>query len=108
MDFPTQKKAPQRQWRVYIVLCADNTLYTGITNDLPRRLAEHNHGPRGARYTRSRRPTRLVYCEEAADRSAAAKREYQIKNLALADKTALITSAATATDEYATHAGEIS
>ncbi|MDH4320379.1 MAG: GIY-YIG nuclease family protein [Desulfobulbaceae bacterium] len=102
-----QKKAPQRQWRVYIVLCADNTLYTGITNDLPRRLAEHNDGPRGAKYTRSRRPARLVYCEEAADRAAAAKREYQIKHLALADKTALITAAGASMNEYVIHAGEI-
>jgi len=79
-------------WRVYIVACADNSLYTGITTDLDRRLAEHNSARGGARYTRPRRPVRLVYSEEAASRSAAAKREYRIKRLSLAGKQALIAS----------------
>lgn len=86
-----QKNMPS-MWRVYIVVCADGTLYTGITNDLRRRLDEHNQGPVGAKYTRSRRPVRLVYCEEVIDRSAAAKREYAIKQLPLAAKTALVAS----------------
>jgi len=59
--------------------CADGTLYTGIATDLERRLEEHNHSPKGAKYTRTRRPVKLVYTEEYADRSAASKREYEIK-----------------------------
>jgi len=106
VDPITQKKAPKRLWRVYIVACADRTLYTGITNDLHRRLAEHNHGPLGAKYTRSRRPVRLVYCEEAPDRSTAAKREYFIKNLTLADKTTLIETAGAIMNENSACPGE--
>ena len=78
-------------WQVYIVRCADDSLYTGIARDLNRRIAEHNadNGP-GASYTRSRRPVKLVYQEAAADRSMASKREYQIKQLSRAEKLALI------------------
>lgn len=78
-------------WQVYIVRCADDSLYTGIARDLKRRIAEHNadNGP-GASYTRSRRPVKLVYQEAAADRSMASKREYQIKQLSRAEKLALI------------------
>lgn len=78
-------------WQVYIVRCADDSLYTGIARDLERRIAEHNadNGP-GASYTRSRRPVALVYREVAADRSAASKREYQIKQLSRAEKLVLI------------------
>jgi len=64
---------------VYMLECADGTLYTGITTDLQRRIDEHNHSPKGARYTRVRRPVRLVYSEEHTDRSSASKREYAIK-----------------------------
>ena len=78
-------------WQVYIVCCADDSLYTGIARDLERRIAEHNaDNGLGASYTRSRRPVRLVYQESAADRSAASKREYQIKQLSRAEKLALI------------------
>jgi putative endonuclease len=78
-------------WQVYIVRCADGSLYTGIARDLDRRIAEHNADKgTGASYTRSRRPVRLVYREPAADRSAASKREYQIKQLSRAEKLALI------------------
>ena len=59
--------------------CADGTLYTGIATDLERRLDEHNYSPKGAKYTRTRRPVKLVYMEEYSDRSAASKREYEIK-----------------------------
>ena len=80
-------------WYVYIVRCADSTLYTGVAIDVTRRVAEHN-GVRskraGARYTRSRRPVKLVYREPAANRSAACKREYRIKQLPRAEKLALI------------------
>ncbi len=65
---------------VYMVRCADQTLYTGWTNDLARRLAAHNSG-RGAKYTRSRRPVQLVYAEVCPDKSAALRREWQIKHL---------------------------
>lgn len=67
-------------WWCYIVRCADDTLYTGITNDLARRVAAHNAGT-ASRYTRARRPVRLVYRETNADRSAASKREAEIKRL---------------------------
>lgn len=70
--------------------CADGSLYTGITTDLPRRLAEHNgDGPTGARYTRSRRPVQLVYREAARNRSDATQREAAIKRLDRARKLAL-------------------
>lgn len=64
---------------VYIVCCADDTLYTGIARDLERRIEEHNSSEKGAKYTRARRPVTLVYSEEYPDRSAASKREYEIK-----------------------------
>lgn len=78
-------------WQVYIVRCADDSLYTGIARDVERRIAEHNAGNGlAANYTRSRRPVVLVYQEPAADRSAASKREYQIKQLSRAQKLALV------------------
>ncbi|RJX35425.1 MAG: GIY-YIG nuclease family protein [Desulfurivibrio sp.] len=79
-------------WHVYIVCCRDGTHYTGIARNLARRLSEHNSARGGARYTRSRRPVKLVYAERAASRSAAAKREYQLKRLPLASKRELIES----------------
>jgi len=72
-------------WYTYIVKCSDLTLYTGITNDLQQRISAHNNGATGARYTRSRRPVILVYFEEFSSRSAAARREYELKKL---DRTA--------------------
>ena len=74
---------------VYMVECADQTLYTGWTTDVERRLAAHNAG-RGARYTRERRPVRLVYVEEVADRRAALKRELKIKRMRRSQKLQLI------------------
>lgn len=74
---------------VYILRCADGTLYTGITDDVERRLAAHNSG-KGAKYTRGRGPVELVYREEAADKSAALRRELAIKRLSRAEKLALI------------------
>ena len=64
---------------VYILKCADDTLYTGITTELARRVDEHNGSDKGAKYTRIRRPVKLVYNEVHDDRSAASKREYEIK-----------------------------
>lgn len=74
---------------VYIVQCADNTLYTGITTDLKRRVAEHNSSARGAKYTRSRRPVALLYSEEFTDRATASAAEYHIKKLPRAEKIRL-------------------
>lgn len=74
---------------VYILLCADGSFYTGWSNHLARRLAAHNAG-KGAKYTKMRRPVRLVYQEKLPSRSAALKREYQIKQLSHAQKAALI------------------
>ncbi|MDA1129686.1 MAG: GIY-YIG nuclease family protein [Chloroflexi bacterium] len=67
-------------WTVYILQCADGTLYTGITNDLERRLAEHQSG-QGAKYTRGRGPLRIVYQEDCRDRALASKREIEIKSM---------------------------
>ena len=74
---------------VYILRCSDNTLYTGITNDLDRRVAMHNKGT-GAKYTHSRLPVRVVYMEQCADRSAALRREAAIKKLTRHEKLELI------------------
>lgn len=76
-------------WWVYILRCADGTLYTGSTNDVEKRLSAHNSGT-GAKYTRARRPCTLVYCEECADRGAALRREAAVKKLRRADKLRLI------------------
>ena len=77
---------------VYLLRCSDDTLYTGCTNDLDRRLAAHNAG-KGAKYTRSRRPVALVYWEQAADRSGALRRERAIKRLTRKQKLELIQNA---------------
>ena len=83
------RKTPDA-WFVYIVQCADDTLYTGVAKNVNKRLHEHNHTARGARYTRSRRPVRLVYNELAVDRSHACRREYAIKQFSRQDKIHLI------------------
>lgn len=76
-------------WHVYILRCADNTLYTGITTDIDRRLAQHAAG-RGAKYTRTRAPFELVFKQDFPCRSSASKREWQIKSLTRAEKMDLI------------------
>ena len=76
-------------WYVYILRCGDGTLYTGVTDDVERRLAAHRSG-RGAMYTRGRGPLELVYREEQPDKSAALRRERQIKALSRAEKLRLI------------------
>ena len=76
-------------WTVYILRCGDGTLYTGCTNDLPRRLEAHQSG-KGAKYTRSRLPVALAYREEAPDKSAALRREIAVKRLSRREKLALI------------------
>lgn len=78
-------------WYVYIVRCADGSLYTGIARDVQRRLNQHNGAGRGgARYTRARRPVQLVYQEDAAGRVQAARREWQIKRLSRREKETLV------------------
>jgi putative endonuclease len=76
-------------WFVYILKCKDETLYTGITNDLGKRVSSHNKGT-GAKYTKTRLPVELVYSEEASDRSSASKREHQIKKLSKKEKINLV------------------
>jgi putative endonuclease len=75
-------------WTVYLARCRDGTLYTGITTDPERRLAEHNAGT-GAAYTRCRLPVALVYWEVVVDRASALRREHAIKRLTRAGKEAL-------------------
>ena len=77
------------EYCVYILRCRDGTLYTGITNDLARRLEAHNAG-KGAKYTRSRRPVTVVYEAACGSRSEALRREAAIKKLGRAEKLALI------------------
>jgi putative endonuclease len=74
-------------WFVYIVRCADDSLYTGITKDVDRRIQEHNEGDKlAAKYTRARRPVVLVYQETCESRSVATKREIEIKKLSREEK----------------------
>ena len=80
-------------WKVYIILCSDDSLYTGITTDVERRFAQHLAGT-GARYFRGRSPRRLVYLEGGHNRSSASRREAEIKKLRPADKRLLIAAPA--------------
>ncbi|MEA3322814.1 MAG: GIY-YIG nuclease family protein [Patescibacteria group bacterium] len=75
---------------VYIVQCSDDTLYTGITTDVVRRIYEHNGDEKGAKYTKMRQPVKLVYSVECANRSQATKEEMRIKNLNRRQKDLLI------------------
>ncbi len=75
---------------LYILKCADKTLYTGITVDLKRRIEEHNFSGLGARYTKSRRPVKLVYSKKFRDRSTASKEEVRIKTLSRKEKLEMI------------------
>ena len=77
-------------WMVYMVLCADHSIYTGITTDIERRLKEHNQGKLGAHYTKSRRPVQLLYSETQPTRSAALVREAAIKKLPREKKLRLV------------------
>ena len=70
--------------------CSDDTLYTGITIDLDRRVEEHNTSPKGAKYTRIRRPVELIYSEIIEDKSSASKREIEIKKLSRIQKLELV------------------
>ena len=78
------------RWYVYMLRCADNSLYTGISTDVARRVMEHNQTRRAAAYTRARRPVVLVYTEVCPDRSGALKREHAIRRMSAAAKAMLI------------------
>lgn len=90
----TTKQQQKRQivsWAVYMVRCSDDSLYTGIARDVGRRVQEHNSNDLlAANYTRARRPVTLVYQEASPSRSAASKREYQIKKMTRQQKEALL------------------
>ncbi len=85
-------RRPSSRWLVYILRCSDGSLYTGITNDLPKRLKAHAAG-RASKYTRSRLPVRLAYSESQKSKSAALKREAAIKRLTRPAKLRLIATA---------------
>ncbi|MBT5934231.1 GIY-YIG nuclease family protein [Sulfurimonas sp.] len=78
------------KYYVYILRCSDDTLYTGITTDIKRRIDEHSNSEKGAKYTKQRRPVNLVYSEESLNRSTASKREYEIKKMSRLKKLELI------------------
>ncbi len=78
------------KYYVYLVKCADNTLYTGVATDVQRRIEEHNTSDKGAKYTKARRPVELLYSQECEDRSAAQKEEWRIKKLTRSQKLQLI------------------
>ena len=79
-----------KKWFLYVVCCSDNTLYTGVTTDLKRRLHEHNNNSRGAKYTKNRRPVKLVYWEKHANRSQAQIAEYKFKRLSRQQKLKIV------------------
>ena len=83
------EKLTEQKWVIYILLCNDDTLYTGITNDIENRLTQHETGA-GAKYTKGRGPFRIVYQEGAPDRSTASKREYEIKKMTKSQKLKMI------------------
>ena len=79
-------------WKVYLLRCSDDSLYTGITRDLNRRLNEHNNNDRlASAYTRARRPVTLVYYESHSNRSSASKREAEVKKMTKIEKEKLVT-----------------
>jgi predicted GIY-YIG superfamily endonuclease len=84
-----KRKKKEAVWMLYILKCRDGTLYTGITNDLPRRITQHNNGS-ASRYTRSRLPVKLVYQECCRGRSNALKKEYAMKQLPRKEKVQYI------------------
>jgi putative endonuclease len=80
----------KKPYFLYVCECSDDTLYTGITTDVERRIHEHNHTKRGAKYTRSRRPVRLLSSMEFPNRSQAARAEFKFKKLDAATKRGLV------------------
>jgi len=90
-------RRPSSRWLVYLLRCRDGSLYSGITNDLPKRLKAHAAG-KASKYTRSRLPVQLVYSESQRSKSAALKREAAIKRLRRAEKDRLVAGFQTAAD----------
>ena len=90
-------------WYVYFLRCNDNSLYTGITTDIKRRLHQHNNTKLGAKYTRARRPVKLVYSETTVDKSTASKREYQLRTLTKLQKEKLVLAFSTSPVSNYTH-----
>lgn len=84
----------------YLLECADGTLYAGVTTDLERRVLEHNTSPKGAKYTRARRPVVMRYHESFGTMSEAAKRESEIKGLSRTEKLALLSAQSTLEQAY--------
>jgi putative endonuclease len=82
----------KENWYLYILRCADSSLYTGITTDVGRRTKEHNAGRSGAKYTKARRPVKVIYTESFTNRSQASKREAEIKKLSRLKKLSLVAS----------------
>jgi len=90
-DVVNSQRNADMNWQVYIILCSDDSLYTGITTDVERRFAQHLAGT-GAKYFRGRSPLRLVYWEGGHDRRSASRREIHIKQLSKVSKLGLIAS----------------
>jgi predicted GIY-YIG superfamily endonuclease len=86
---PRSRRRPSSRWLVYLLHCSDGSLYTGITNDLPKRLKAHAAG-KASKYTRSRLPVKLAHSEPQRSRSAALKREAAIKKLSRRQKDAVL------------------
>jgi len=76
----------QTSWFLYVVKCSDDSLYTGVTSDIKRRISEHNKGSKGAKYTRSRRPVELVFWLDFSNRSTAMEAENRFKKLTRKEK----------------------
>ena len=79
-------------WYVYIIRSDDDSLYTGVTTDVPRRFDEHADGPRGARYFNGRKPVEIVYIEQGHSRSSALQREAEIKKMSRQEKIEMLKS----------------
>jgi putative endonuclease len=77
-------------WFVYMLRCSDDTLYTGVTTDVVRRVSEHNGRTKGAKYTKARQPVELVYSKKAKDRSSAQIKEAELKKMSRENKLALL------------------
>lgn len=86
------------EYSLYLLRCRDGSLYTGIATDVERRLAEHDSGPRGAKYLRGRGPLRLEFVRPIGDRSAASRAERRVKGLSRTDKEALLSGELTLAD----------
>ncbi len=86
----TIPKQLTKRWFLYVVQCSDGTLYTGVTTNIERRIREHNESPRGAKYTRGRRPVTLVYSVSCKDQMHALREEYRFKSLPRKEKLKII------------------